>query len=700
MNHKVHILLFLLFCSAPSLLAQYVVDAREGVNMMGDSRDSRNQRRATTQNDSVRTTGVPFGITFWQIEERFGRIQPTEADTTMKHFPQKVLTSGPTMRYNTTGNAGAPRMSRIYNGANDQMMGDQFLFSKPYDYFLTTPSSLMFTDTKSPYTNLFYNKCGNKINGEDRIVAQFCVNSGHKLGMGLKLDYLYGRGYYQNQGTSLFGGNLYASYRDERYNMHTFYGLNYIKNTENGGIESDDYIVRPEILPSTFRGNEIPVRLNDTYNYLHVNTFYLNHSYDLGSYQAVRYDTLSVGTDSLGRDSVRINPIMEFRPVAAVLHTMRLAHNNRTFLSRTAGNEYFGEFFSDFYPELDRNSAREKTRNISLQNTIALEMREGFRRWVKTGMRVFGKHDFEHFTLLDGHQLMTSYNENYITVGAQLFREQGRLFHFNALGEIRTTGKQWGEFNVEGWAKFDIPLRRDSLSIKALGYIRNEQPSFYYRHYHGRNAWWDNEGLDNIFRTRIGGELKWWKTRIRLAVENTKNYTHFAHTTTLGTSSDMPLYSISVVQAPQNIQTLEGTLCQDFSLGPLRWETELTIQKSSDEEHLPLPLFTGYTNLYLKFRIAKVLNTELGADLRYFSRYYAPDYNPAIGQFATQSSTSRTKIGNYPWINVYVNFHLKRARFFVMYSHVNCSDGAYFLTPHYPTNKRILRFGVSWNFVN
>lgn len=108
----------------------------------------------------------------------------------------------------------------------------------------------------------------------------------------------------------------------------------------------------------------------------------------------------------------------------------------------------------------------------------------------------------------------------------------------------------------------------------------------------------------------------------------------------------------------------------------------------------------GYTNLYLKFCIAHVLNTELGADLRYFTAYEAPDYNPAVGQFATQDSQLRTKIGNYPWVNVYVNFQLKRARFYVMYTHVNKYAGSYFLTPHYPTNERILRLGISWSFIN
>ena len=67
-----------------------------------------------------------------------------------------------------------------------------------------------------------------------------------------------------------------------------------------------------------------------------------------------------------------------------------------------------------------------------------------------------------------------------------------------------------------------------------------------------------------------------------------------------------------------------------------------------------------------------------------------------------QDATERIKLGNYPIINVYANFHLKRTRFYVMASHVNGSAGSGmpFLAPHYPMNLRIIRFGISWNFFN
>ena len=141
---------------------------------------------------------------------------------------------------------------------------------------------------------------------------------------------------------------------------------------------------------------------------------------------------------------------------------------------------------------------------------------------------------------------------------------------------------------------------------------------------------------------------------------------------------------------------------QDFRLGILNWENAITMQKSTDDDALPLPAFNIYSNLYINFNVRKVLDINFGFDVRYFTEYYAPDYSPALGSFTTQNGDNRVKTGNYPWVNVYADFFLKHARFFVMFSHVNKGmfNKNYFLTPHYPTNSAVLRFGVSWNFFN
>jgi hypothetical protein len=128
----------------------------------------------------------------------------------------------------------------------------------------------------------------------------------------------------------------------------------------------------------------------------------------------------------------------------------------------------------------------------------------------------------------------------------------------------------------------------------------------------------------------------------------------------------------------------------------------VTFQKSTNDDALPLPAINAYTNLYLRFKIARVLKTDFGVDARYFTGYHAPDYVPALGMYAVQGNDSKTTIGNYPIVNVYANFHLKHTRFFIMMSHVNAGVGKknYFLAPHYPLNGNVLRMGLSWNFYN
>ena len=158
-----------------------------------------------------------------------------------------------------------------------------------------------------------------------------------------------------------------------------------------------------------------------------------------------------------------------------------------------------------------------------------------------------------------------------------------------------------------------------------------------------------------------------------------------------------------VYQTSGNINVLTAQLRQNFRWGIINWENIVTYQNSSNSNVLPLPDLNIWSNIYLKFKIARVLSVELGGCITYFTKYYAPDYVPQLGQFAIQqNAASRVELGGYPWADVYANLHLKRTRFFIAYSHVNGGSGNknYFLTPHYPTNGRIMHFGVSWNFYN
>ena len=91
---------------------------------------------------------------------------------------------------------------------------------------------------------------------------------------------------------------------------------------------------------------------------------------------------------------------------------------------------------------------------------------------------------------------------------------------------------------------------------------------------------------------------------------------------------------------------------------------------------------------------------KVGIDGNYYTKYYAPAYNPATMTFHRQNEV---KCGDFAFMNAYANFRMKQARFFIMYSHANkglFGGSNYFAVPHYPLNPGRFQLGVSVNFVN
>lgn len=706
--------------------------------------DDKDQNHFDT--DSVETTGVPEGIYAWTVDERFGDIRPADYDTIPHGFQNRAFTDGMTGHYNYLGNLGSPRISRLFSERTVDTYDGQFFFADPYDFFLSKPQQVLFTNTKSPFTNLTYHECGNKQHGEDRIRALFSVNAGKKLGMGFKLDYLYGRGYYDSQSTSQFDATLFASYRDERYQMHVLYSANHLKTAENGGIEDDAYVTNPEAYSTKYGPEDMPTNLSKTYNKQNVNTLFLTHRYNLGftrwhdatgkvvkinrdkgldkfsaqtaaSDSAAAAPNVAAGTKSLAvatsdslkhtadmaQDTVRLTS--EFVPVTAFIHTFRVDHNNRKFISN-ATEAVASSYYGDFY--LPGDSASDFTKYIRVENVLAVELHEGLNKWLPMGFRLFARHEFYKITLPDladnGTVRRKNYTDNYITVGAQLLRDESRTLRYHATGEIRTTGTDWGDFKLQGDASLGLPFLKDSLHVTARAAMVSELPTFYLRHFHARNAWWDTDPKRQV-TFRAAADLRWKKTRLTFTIQHIQNYAYLQETQNVYTNSEnvtKAYYGVGVSQKSGAVELMGLTLGQNFRWGILNWENELTWQMTTDKEVYPLPALNFYTNLYIDFRIAKVLHTELGADLRYFTKYYAPAYAPIVGQYAVQSPDRRVKLGNYPTINVYANFNLKRTTFYVMASHVNYSSGAGmpFLVPHYPLNRLVLRLGLTWNFIN
>ena len=733
------------------------------------------QRNNKSKKDSLGSNKeIPEGIKVWTVDTRFGDRKAAVPDTISHMFMNSIFTTGLRGDYTTTGNLGAPRINRI---VTDRPFGSQFIFTQPYDFIITPIEQFHFTNTLSPFTNITYNNAGNRTNGEDHLTTKFGVNAGKRLGVGFKFDYLYGRGYYQDQSTAHFNYTMYGSYLGDHYQAHLLMSTNHQKVSENGGITDDNYITHPESYSDKYSTNEIPTALSQNWNRNDNQHIFLTHRYNLGFSRKVpmteeeikakkfamaskkeneaqkrkdkatqegrldddktvtlqgrpddakimgaepisqKKDNNRVALDKQAADSLlaaekktQVDTAWmkkEFVPVTSFIHTLKFDNYRRIYQAYKTPTDFYANTYT-VDELLTGDSIYDKTRHYSLKNTFALSLLEGFNKWAKAGLKAFITSELRHFTLPSATGTDT-YNEHNLSFGAQLSKKQGKTFHYDAIAETWLTGEDAGQLKIDGSADLNFKLFGDTLTLTANGFFYRLNPTFYYRHYHSRHAWWDNTNMSKILHSRIQGILNYQKTRttLRVAVDEIKNYTYFASSHTI-TSGKRVNHAITVNQNSGAIHLLTASLSQDFTFGPLDWESVITYQNSSNKTVLPVPTLNLYSNVYLRFKIAHVLRCDFGVDVRYFTKYYAPDYVPSLGQYAVQTNTnttgsdSRVEIGNYPVVNVYANFHLKHTRFFIMMSHLNAGTGKknYFYTPHYPLNQSILRFGLSWNFFN
>ena len=675
--------------------AQTMMQSQYGTSASGMSSDrfDRNGNPIDTT-AVVDASTVPVGLSSWTIDERFGNRIQVPVDTLQFGFQNSNDNGGPTGHFTHLGNLGSPRISHVFFERKETT---QEFFTDPYSFSYDTPGTVKYTNTKSPFTNLTYYKLGSSRRAEEQFKAYFAVNVNKRLGFGFDIDYIYGRGQYLNQSTAQFNGNLFTYYHGDKYEMHFNFINNNYKVTENGGISDDRYITHPLEMADgkrVYKSYEIQTNLQDIWN---KNTGYhafLSHRYNFGFYK-----------DESSENDTIVKEV--FVPVTSFIHTVKVDMNTRRYISQN--DKQNREYFQNNYLG---NDSTDMTKYMSVKNTVGISLREGFNKWAKAGLTAFVSFEHRRFSMTDSingtpGQFMRDYKENTLSVGGQLIKSQGKTIHYDVLGEIAVLGEDIGQFNIEGKGDLNFRLFNDTVRLDANAYIKNIKPTFYYRHFHSKHYWWDND-LSMITRTKLEGKLSIdrWRTQLQAGVENITNYTYLDNTSVGYTSSNdtgTKTYKndVAVRQNAGNIQVFSAKLRQDFKLGILHLDNEVVYQKSSNSTILPLPDLVLYHNLYIRAGLAKkVLTVELGADVRYFTQYYAPDYAPAIGQFYLQNPETRYKLGGYPLVNGYLNIHLKRTRIFVMMYNLVQGTGerSYIFAPHYPLNPKAFKFGISWNF--
>jgi len=635
-------------------------------------------------------------------------------DTHKLNFANSTLVESNSLAVGYLTNTGSAAQTRIFS---ERKEARDFIFADVYDYYITDPLNAEFYDTKVPYTHVMYTTAGGSNNKNERLKGTLTMNVGPKINVGGDLDYMYSRGHYKNNGNKLLSYRLFGSYKSDRYELHAYLNnFNFI-NYENGGLANDSVITHPDEYFAGDRNMNDPKSFNIRYNTKAWNRvrgkqYFLTHRYNLGFEKE-----LEEKKDSLG------NPIKIFVPVSSIIHTLEYQDNRRRF--RTEDNTDLNSCYLNPYGEprvfglepciIEKNGhtisvVDDRTSWWNLKNTFGLSLREGFQDWVKFGLTAFVTFDKRKFQLpaaipglsydpefgsglypnpsTSNFPIKQIYDEFSTYIGAEISKRKGNILTYNARGELCVVGDDIGEFRATGNLQTRFQLFNKEATISADAYIKNVTPAFYLRHFHSRYFWWDNPDLNMTQQIYAGAKINLESTRTQLSagVESIQNFIFI-------NKQGMP------EQKSGNLQVINARIKQDFMYRAFGWENEVAYQLSSDKSALPLPQISLYTNMYVHFKIAKVLTVQLGANMYYNTAYYAPYYEPATQQFQTQD---KVKVGNYPLINAYANFHLKQARFFVMGYNLSSKfvDPNYFSLPHYPLDPFVLKMGVAVTFNN
>lgn len=621
----------------------------------------------------------------WKVISPLGLHEPSTIDTLLYNYYQKSIPSEVTPAYATTGNLGSEGQTLLFFQRKE--MSD-FFFADALRAWIPSIDTHKFYNTRRPMTLLSYNTGGGKETTQDRLKMTFSANANAKTQIGAYLDYLYSKGSYNYQATKDLVWGISGSYMGDRYELQTFMYHYDLLNKENGGITDDLYITDPAEIQggsSKVDTKTIPTNLTAAHSKLVGTDIYINNRYKVGYYE-----------EEIVNDSV-VN--RTYIPVSSFIWTLNYKDGKHIFLNDVPGQ---ARFWDNTY--LSKTGTNDRTEYSTLTNTLGISLLEGFNKYAKAGLAAYATHQIRKYTqttdtidrittLPEGlspypvSKVPHKSSENLLWIGAQLTKQQGSLLRYNATAQFGIAGPVAGDIDIDGNLSTRFKLLGDSVTLTAYGKFSNQEAPYLMNHYVSNHFIWEND-FGKIRRFRVGGKLDIPQTKsfLNVGVENLQNYIYF-------NEKCLP------TQHGGSVQILSASLNQNFKLGVLHLDNKLTYQTSTDETVIPLPKFSIYSNLYILFKVCGVLDVQLGVDCDYYTKYKSIAYQPATMSFYNQRDI---EVGNYPFMNAYANMKLDKARFYVMFSHVNqgMTGNNYFVLPHYPLNPRKFQIGVSVDFAN
>lgn len=153
-------------------------------------------------------------------------------------------------------------------------------------------------------------------------------------------------------------------------------------------------------------------------------------------------------------------------------------------------------------------------------------------------------------------------------------------------------------------------------------------------------------------------------------------------------------------QASEAINYLKIKASKSISVGKFTLDNTLMYQKvAKGEDFFRVPEFVTRNSLYYSNYLFKnkPLYLQTGFTFKYFTKYKMNAYNPLLAEFNLQNTD---EYGNYPLVDFFVNFQVRRTRIYFKLENITSSltGRDYYAAPLRPYRDFTVRFGLVWNF--
>lgn len=607
----------------------------------------------------------------WNLSRDFTEEQIIPFDTVFSLFHPYRTTDRYSNMNATLGSYGLPFYQiNFFDRITDP---DKFLYSSLYP-FMYHPDNAVFMNTQVPFSEMVWTYGAPRETSEQTFRVRHTQNVNRFLNFGLIFDVIYNLGQYNYQKADDKAFTFFGSYTAQKYKAYFSTGVNNLTSYENGGIiDKEDLEI--------YETREVPVNmgaLNLSKSILKNRNILLVQRYKIGG-QAQEQDTSKSRKSGLSGLSGTLS------------HIFIWENNNRRYFDNAPRSGFYDTaFISDSF-SFDSLYSR------NLKNTIRFDFTTDESRKFRLGGGAGLRNElFRYSQIIPTHDTTNadtaSWKKHNNVLTGKLYNDIGDKFRWIAYGEFFLTGYRAGDFNLNGEITKVFQFDKGNLKWDITGGIVNMQPSFWYERWGSNNIEWNNS-LKKEFRINVGTALSYpeRKTKMEFNYAIIDNYTDF---------NNLALPS----QHQGGLSIVSLNIQKEIKAWKFHINSNILLQKSSNSAILDLPIFSTRSSFFFEhiLRFKKTngrLDTQLGVEVLYHTLYHPYSYMPSTGKFFRQDEV---EAGNYPFINVFLNVKLKRTRIFVMVDHLNSGYMGYdyFMTPSYPMNIRMIRYGLAWTFYN